>query len=224
MNREKKGTMMALSTRRHALRLHAAPALALAVLLALPIVASCAGPATSVTQVWQAPWSPPPMKKVIVFGARMDEANRRALEDALVSDFARRGVTAMPSYVLFPGEPPDRDKAREAVKTAGFDGILVATLKSVREKQSYVPGSYGGGFWASYYGSGWSYYSPGYVVTDEVVTFETTLWDTRAEDKLVWAMSTATTNPSSGREFVKSLTTAVIEGLEKSRFTPPEPR
>jgi hypothetical protein len=208
---------MIVSARRQVLRVIAAPLLA----LSLSLLASCGGPTTSVTQVWQAPWAPPPMKSMIVFAARMDEANRRALEDELVAALGTHEVTAKPSYLLFPGEPPDRDRAREAVKGAGFDGILVATMKSVREKQTYVPGTYGGGFWASYYGSGWSAYTPGYVVTDEVVSFETTLWDTRAEDKLAFATFTETTNPSAGQKFVRSLTDSVVEALDTARLVAP---
>jgi hypothetical protein len=191
--------------------------------LALALVASCggAGSTTSVTQVWRAAWTPPTMRTMIVFGARMDEANRRALEDGFVGALATHGVAARPSYMLFPGEPPDRDKARASVKEAGFDGILVATLSSVREKQTYVPGSYSGGFWATYYGPGWGSYSPGHVVTDEVVSFETTLWDTRADDKLVWAMFTETTNPSSGSEFVTSLRKAVLSALAGAHLIAP---
>lgn len=205
---------MPVSTRRHVFRVAAA--------LGLALVTSCAGPSTSVTQVWQAPWTPPPMKSMIVFGARMDEANRRVLEDGLVADLAKHGVAAKPSYTIFPGDPPEREKARAAVTEAGFDGILVATLKSVREKQTYVPGSYSGGFWSSYYGPGWGSFSPGYVVTDEIVSFETTLWDARAEDKLVWTMLSETTNPSSGSDFVRSLTKKVMQGLDKARSIPPE--
>jgi hypothetical protein len=208
-------------TRHHAFRALAALVLAFVFALLFAVVASCSGPKTSVTQVWQATVSPAPMKRVLVFAAKMDEANRRALEDSLVAELAKHDVAARPSYELFPGEPPEPDKAREAVKNAGFDGILVAHLKSVREKQTYVSGAYGGPFWTSYYGSGWGSYSPGYVVTDEVVRFETTLWDTRADDKLAWAMSSETTNPSAGRDFVRSLTKAVIGGLEKARVIPP---
>lgn len=189
---------------------------------ALVLAAGCGGPSTSVTQTWSAPLGAPPMKTMLVFAAKMDEANRRALEDGLVAELGKHDVAAKPSYVLFPGEPPERDTAREAVKSAGFDGVLVATMTSVREKQTYVPGSYGGGFWTSYYGNAWSSYSPGYVVTDEVVSFETTLWDSRAEDKLVWASFTETTNPSEGRDFVKSLTKAMMGSLEKTGVIPPE--
>jgi hypothetical protein len=205
---------MLLNTRRHVLRLIALAALVLA------FVSSC-GTKTSVTQIWQAPGPQRmTMKSIIVFGTRMDEANRRALEDGLVAELARHDITARPSYDVFPGELPEREQARAAVQNSGFEGILMATLRSVKEQQTYVPG-YTDGFWAGY-GSTWAWGYPGYVYTDEIVNFETTLWDTRAQDKLAFAMSTKTTNPSSGTDFVKSLTKAVIPELQRANLIPPK--
>lgn len=204
---------MALVTRRMVLRGAAAVTVALA--------AGCSGVRTSVTQVWQAPVPvAAPMKSMIVFGARMDEANRRSLEDAFVAELAKRGVHAMPSYTVFPGAPPDQEKARAKVNELGLEGILVMTLKNVSERSTYVP-SYSGSFWSAYYGPGW-WGGPGYVMTDEIVTFESTLWDARAEDKLVWAALTKTTNPSSGKSYVGSLVKAVIPKLEGTHFIPPK--
>jgi len=191
--------------------------------LAFVHATGCSTTRTSVTQLWQAPSpSAGPMRSVIVFGARTDEANRRVIEDGFVDELAEHAVQGVPSYKIFPDKLPDQKEARERVKNLGFDGIFVASLKDVREHQSYVPGTYTAGFWSGYYGPGWGYGNPGYVVSDEIVTFETTLWDTRAEDKLVWAALTKTKNPSSGRDFVESLTGAVLPKLEQARFIPPE--
>lgn len=193
-------------------------------MLAIALAASCSSTKTSVTQVWQAPLPvPQAMRNVIVFGVRTDEATRRTLEDRFAAELAKHGLRAVPSYQVFTGALPDQEKARQRVKELGFEGALVADLKDVRERQTFVPGSYSGGFWTGYYGTGWGYGSPGYVVTDEIVTFETTLWDLRQEDKLVWAALTKTTNPASGPKFVKSLTNAVLPKLQSSGQIPPEP-
>jgi len=204
---------MSLGTRRSTL-------LGIAV-LTLALLPSCNNPKTSVTQVWKAPWRPPSMKTMIVFATRLDEANRRTFEDGAVAVLARHDVKARQSYVLFPGTPPDRDVARQLVQDQGFDGILVASLRDVRERQTYVPGTYQGGFWGSYYNQGWGAWSSGYVVTDEIVSFETTLWDTRAEDRLVWTALTETTNPSAGPKFVQSVTGAIEQSLVRTGIIPP---
>ncbi|MBX3226762.1 MAG: hypothetical protein KIT84_38915 [Labilithrix sp.] len=193
-----------------------------ALMLALGV--GCGAPKTSVTEVWQAP-SPvtPRMKTLLVFGVRVDEPNRRAIEDTFVADLSRYGVKAAQSYVLFPGELPPIDRARAMVNEQHYEGILVLKMRGVHEESRYVPGSYGG-FWHGYYG-GWGYYgTPGYVVTDKTVIFEATLWDLRNDDKLVWTARTETLNPSSGSEFATSLTRGVNPALVRAGFLPPRPK
>jgi hypothetical protein len=194
------------------------PLSAAAFLLALG--AGCGGPQTSVTQVWKAEVASP-MRSVLVFGVGMDDTNRRAIEDAMAAELSKRHVAVKPSYELFPGTPSDRDAARKLVTQAGFEGVLVATQRKVTEKTTVLPGTYYGGFWNNYYGQApWIDYDPGYVLTDEVVTFETTLWDERAGDRLVWSADLQTTNPSAGRKFATSLTESVMSKLEEGGLVP----
>ena len=188
---------------------------------------------TSVTQTWSAPAATtPPMGRVLVLGAKMAQADRRALEDGMVMVLAKHGVAAEPSYALFPGDPPARDAAQAAIKKAGFEGILAFTVRSVREETHWQPSPnatfwYGAGWdGPDVYGPGWNgmYGPPGYLVTDEAVQCEAALWDARADDKLVWTASTRTLNPSSGQAFVKSVSQAVVPALAKARFIAPAER
>lgn len=179
--------------------------------------ASCATTRTSVTQIWQAPAAAAPMKRVLVFGARLDEATRRVLEDGFAAELAKYGVDASRSYELFPGELPDRDVARPIVEARGFEGMLVATLKNVTKTQTVVSTAPPGRFWSSY-GSSWGY--QGYVVTEPVVNFETTLWDARRDGVLDWAALTKTASPTSDRDFVKSLAETVVSQLADARLLP----
>lgn len=182
---------------------------------------ACGPPTTSLTQVWQAETPRTPFGSMLVFAVRMDEANRRVLEDTFVADLQRRGVRAAPSYVLFPGELPPMDAARRQVSEAHYEGILVLKLRGVRDETRYVPTATG--FWSGYYG-GWGYYgSPGSVVTDETVIFETTLWDLRAEDRLLWTARTETLNPTNGTDFAISLKRAVNPELTKQGLLPAAP-
>ncbi len=187
----------------------------MAALLSLALAVGCGGPQTSVTQGWKAEVTAP-VRSVLVFGVGMDETNRRTVEDTMTSELAKRHVAARPSYALFPGgAPPDRETARKLVTQGQFDAVLVATLRNVTERTTVLPGTYYGGFWNTYYGQQpWLSYDPGYVVTEQIVHFETTLWDTRAGDRLVWSADLATTNPSEGRKFATSLTDSVMSKLE----------
>lgn len=187
------------------------------------------GTKTSVTQLWSAPVpaSVPPMRKVVVMATRMDEASRRAMEDSLVAALALHGVHGVPSYKLFPGELPPREEAQATVESMQIDGILTANFKGIRETLTYAPRYYAGGFWSGYYGWGWGWggsYYDGYLDTDELVNVETTLWDARAPDTIVWAALTTTRNPRSGHDFVESVTEKVIPALAESRFIPLGPK
>lgn len=191
--------------------------------LVLALAAACSSsPPTSVTQTWKAPVTPTaPMRSVLVFATNMSEPSRRTAEDTFVASLKERGVNAQPSYKFFPGALPSRDEAREATHRANMEGVLVVSLKGVRERQTYVPGTYYGDFWGGYYGgSGWGGYSPGYVDTDELVGVETTLWDPRAKDTLVWSAMTQTTNPTKTDEFAKSVADKVLPQMESARFIP----
>jgi hypothetical protein len=147
--------------------------------------------ATTVTDLWRDPtYARPPLRNMLVIGARMDDTNRRALEDKLVAVLGEHAVRATPSYALWPHAFPTAEAARDAVEKSGFDGYLVSTMRGVTERATTMPPDYG--FWGGYYAGygpaspAWGL-SPGYVRTDEFVKFETTLWDPRAgsDGKLV---------------------------------------
>lgn len=185
---------------------------------ATALLAVGCGTRTSTTHTWSATASvPQTIKRVVVFGAGMTETERRALEDGIVARMRKEGVDAIPSYTMF-GTLPDRDRARTAAREAGIDGALVAKVRGVRERQTYVPGHMSGGFWGGYYGPGpgWGgMYSPGYVVTDEIVFVETTLWDVRgAGDGIhIWSSTTQTLNPRNVTDFAGSLANEIVPNL-----------
>lgn len=202
--------MISRSTRARALRF-AATAI---VTVACACSATACATRTSTTSTWSATSPVPyPIKHVLVFGGGTLETHRRSLEDGVTATLRRQGIDAKPSYTMFP-TLPDRDQARAATRDAGIDGALVVAVRAVRERQTYVPPSYRGGFWGGYYGPGWGgMYSPGYVVTDEVVSAETTLWDVRGDGVLVWSSTTQTTNPRNMGDFVRSLAKEVVPNL-----------
>ena len=191
--------------------------------LAAAVAGIGCGTKTSTTQLWQAQnIRPSTMQRVIVFGGGMAEPERRSIEDGLSASLQARGVGATPSYVLFP-ELPNAQHARGEVQQRGYEGAIVATIRGTEEKESYVPGYYHGGtFWGGYYGPGWGMgYTPGYVVTDEYVNVETSLWDLRTEDgALVWSAVTKTMNPSSGKDLVNSLSKEIVPKMSDAGYFP----
>jgi hypothetical protein len=188
-------------------------------LLALALAFGSSGCATktSTTHLWHAEdYAARPIKTAIVFARNMAEAQRRSVEQQLADALGDHGVAATPSYQLFP-EPPAEEQAKAEVTKRGFEGVLVVSLRGVRERRSYMPGHYMGGGWGGgYYGMGWGW-SPGYIVTDEIVDAETSLWDLRAgSDRLVWSAVTKTTNPTSGEDLTRSMSREILPGIART--------
>lgn len=182
-------------------------------------LAACSTP-TQVTSSWRDPtYEAAPLRNWLVIGARVDATHRRMLEDRFAAELGAHGVRATPSYRVFATEAlPEREEARAAVASAGYDGVLVSTKKGVRETFSVEPGDT---FWGGFYGPAWVT-SPPYIDTDEYVKFETTVWDPRGEGKLVWSTVTNTVNPTSEADFVSSLTRTIVPALTKAGFLPRE--
>jgi hypothetical protein len=171
---------------------------------------------THVTDVWKDPsYAAGPMKNLVVFAARLNETDRRTLEDGFVAALSAHNTRATPSYRVLTTPLPARDVARAKLEQLGFDGALVATLRGVNET---VTAAGGPGFWDGYYGRTWG--EP-YVVEEPVVKFETSLWDLKGPGRLVWSADTRTENPSSGKNFTKSLTSEVVPLLENEGLVGP---
>jgi hypothetical protein len=185
---------------------------------------ACSTPTTE-TNVWKSPtYGGGPMKNIAVFGGRLDDAERRTLEDGFVTALAASGVHATQSYAMFPQSQaqPDSAALRATLQSAGYDGALVSTLRGVSEQVLVAPDAdWGGGFYGGYWGPG----APAYAQTDQFVKFETTLWSPNS-GKVVWSATTQTENPTSGHDFVSSLTKTVVPSLARAGlipYTPGEP-
>ncbi|HXX70039.1 MAG TPA: hypothetical protein VEK07_22860 [Polyangiaceae bacterium] len=191
-----------------------------ATIAAIVLAIGCSTPTTE-TQVWQSPsYAAGPMRNIAVFGGRVDETARRTLEDAFVSALAAYGVHATPSYAVFPQSrvPNDQSAIRATLEQEGYDGALVATLEGVTEQVLIQPGvAWAGGFYGAYWGPG----APVYAQTDRYVKFETSLWSPESGN-MVWSAITQTANPSSGQDFVSSLTGTVVPSLAKRGLIPPK--
>jgi len=175
---------------------------------------ACSTP-TKVTSEWRDPSRVPrPMQRVVVIALRLPSAQRHTLEDKLVASLGESGMASAPSYQLLGEALPDSATAHSVLTRAGYDGALVVTMLGITEEPTYVPGDaamvWGGPFWGSASDSG-------YIVTDETVAFDSTLWDLR-DGKLAWTMTTETDNPKSAPDFAKSLSGQLVAKLVRLGF------
>ena len=194
-----------------------------AVVLALSACSS-----TTFTSTWKAPDATgiSPVGKTIaaVFVTR-DEGKRRAAEDLLARDMTERGAHGIAAYTILPESVrADPEKARALLKDAGVNAVLIARVVGKDQQINYTPGttfpSYYGGF-GPYWGHGWgAAYEPGYVTTDTIISVETTLYSLPA-DKLLWASTSRTTNPSNLDSLLNEVADATAKEMKKQGFLAP---
>ena len=194
-----------------------------AVVLALSACSS-----TTFTSTWKAPDATginPVGKTIAAVFVTRDEGKRRAAEDLLARDMTERGAHGIAAYTILPESVrADPEKARALLKDAGVNAVLIARVVGKDQQINYTPGttfpSYYGGF-GPYWGHGWgAAYEPGYVTTDTIISVETTLYSLPA-DKLLWASTSRTTNPSNLDSLLNEVADATAKEMKKQGFLAP---
>jgi len=208
------------------------------------IFSSCSSMApTTMTGSWKSPelaGSAKKFNKIIVFAVVNDLSKRKAAENAVVLELLRKKINAVSSLSVF--EPGyfdadsdgklDDDKTKEFIqeklKSLGFDGVIVITVKDIKEEEHYVPGTvvnynprpYYYGHYGYYYSSYNTVYYPGYYKKSKEVFLEANVYDVDSE-KLLWSGQTETSNPNSLDGFVKSFSKTLVDNLIADKVIKP---
>lgn len=181
-----------------------------ATLLAGALTTACGS--TRATSVWRDPARQAPFKRILVEVAGVDPATRRGAEEALVRRLPP-GVAVAGHQVVPEGEEADPGKVKGRLEGAGFDGVLVCRLAGVEQELTSrtVPGSPGVvGYW------GWAHAGPQKTIdVRKVAKVESQLFDL-GDDRVVWAMTTETVNPSSREVAVDEVAQLVVKKLEEA--------
>lgn len=172
---------------------------------------------TKVIQKWVAPdVAKYKFEHILTICIVKDEEIRRTVEDNLAAQAKKDN--AFQSYnILGEADLRDKEQAKRKIQEMGFDGAVVMRPLSVKDRVTYVPGSY-----PSYYGSFWGYYGyawpalymPDYVYTDKIVQVETMIFSIK-DDKLLWTSTTESTNPESARDVVAGVAKAIYKEAKK---------
>jgi hypothetical protein len=185
------------------------------------LLMSCAS--TKLAQVWKAPQSGPPARKVLVVAVVPSETSRRMMEGTLSDRLKKRGLEAVPVNALTQdGQALDRAKLEELVHREGFDAVLISRYAGTTDSATYVPGGPVGssasmGFYG-YYGALYpTVYSPGYVVQNETVNVETMLYRSEGKGELVWSTTSETFNPTSPYKAIEDISGAVVERMASDK-------
>lgn len=186
------------------------------------LVTACAQ--TTVRNAWRASDDTgPALRKVLVVGVTKRADVRRTFEDGFVKELAASGVAAVPSYEVEPDLGPEaNERLRAVVAKTGVDGVLITRLVKSEKKAQYVPGgpppAYVGMGMYGYYPRAWAgYYEPAMVVESEIVTAEVNLFRA-ANEKLVWAATTETFEPSDIAASTKDFAKVIITALSKDKL------
>lgn len=198
----------------------------LASLGALLLMAGCG--TTSLVNMWRDPqYSSGSLRSVMVIAVRKDPVVRRIWEDAFVHQFTKEGVTATPSYQVFPDAMPDTDAVRQHVRDKGYDGVLITSRVGAQEVATYVPGyvtkepvTVFRPLWGSYVTYYRDVYHPGYTEVDSAVHVRTDLWTNPGEGKLVWSGTSTTLDPRSSANFSHEVSDLVVDELRKNHVIP----
>jgi hypothetical protein len=194
----------------------------LGVVVAMSGLAACA--TTSFNSTWKAPDAQPignfAGKKVVGFVATKNEAVRRSAEDALAGELTARGAQGVAGYTVVPPDVTDEARAKAMVEKSGAVGVVVIRPvgkdKEVYSTPSMYTGPYYGGFWGGYWGYGWGApWGGGEIRTDTIVTVETLVYSL-AQNKLIWAGQSQTTNPSKVDSFVREMVAATAKEMKKA--------
>lgn len=153
---------------------------------------------------------------VLVIGVNQDSTARRIFEDAIVAQFAARGIKSEPSYKLLPEmgpvPPPDIERL---VRNAGVTAVLVSRTVRVSTDIRVTPGhSYGPeGFYGMW---GGAFSTPPNVYTVQNVEVETRLFDVK-DLALLWSGSSTTHPTSSMQQTITDFATVLIKTLAEAK-------
>lgn len=186
---------------------------------------------SSLVNIWQDPeFASQPLKKMLVVAVRKDATKRRIWEDAFVNELANYGVTATPSYRLYPDALPDTNQIVESGTSAGFDGIMVILQLPTQVKTEYVQGYttqeqdlkyspfYYGSYWARYGTYYREIYHPGYTDSQSVDIRTIDVTTTGKDGHLIWSATSRTPDPGSVTDVQEGIVSLVSKKLSKRKI------
>jgi hypothetical protein len=195
--------------------------------LALLVLAGTAGCAaqSEMTNLWKDPsFTSGPVHNVFVVAIRKDPVRRRRWEDAFVKELTARGVTATPSYTVFPEASPDTQQVIDAVRKNSYDAVLSSVRLPDETTTTYVPGTIRQVpvTVQDYYGrlhSRWvMVQDPGYTETDKIIQVQTDLWSTAGDSgRLIWSGTLRTLDSVN---LDKAVSKEILPQLEKQGVVP----
>ena len=185
-----------------------------ATVLAL-VAAACA--TTTLQDTWKDPaYTGGKFQRILVVGVSKSDSTRRVFEDAFVKALGEAGAQGAPSYVVLPQSGPLTNvQLTQALAQSKSDAVLATRVLRVKKDVNVTPGHVSPGFYhrgfGGWYGGTWAT-GPDVNIYD-VLTLETTIWDSRV-DKPVWSGTSELTDPGSVAKATEDLAKSLIAKLK----------
>jgi hypothetical protein len=182
---------------------------AAASLAAVLAAGGCASPVTVMSQWKDSSLTIPPLQKVFVIVVSKDSMRRRVWEETWVRELKARGAEAIASYTKYPSLVPTEEELKATLPNEGYDGLLATYYRGKEEKSSYVPGSTSlqqdlvyDPWWGRYQTVYTEVYQEGYTETDEINSYEITIWTPHkpSRETPYWSSMIELTNPTNPQE------------------------
>jgi hypothetical protein len=157
---------------------------------------------------------------MLVISVGKSSVKRRIWEDDFSLELAKHGVTATPSYRLFPDAVPDTNQVIQIVRSDGFDGILITRWLPSETKTQYLQGyvtreedmkyDHRTERFVSYYRD---LEHAGYVDSQKVDIRAIDVWTTKNEGHMIWSATSKTPEPNSGQDVRPDIVKLVMSEL-----------
>ena len=172
--------------------------------------------------------------KLLVIGMTDNVTARRVFEEELRREFVIRNINAVESTnvldIEFTKSKKSENEIDEMIKTiskAGFDAVVISTVKGVEKRRSYYDNYNTLGYrWARfgryYYWYQDIYFKPHYYDVYKIYHVETSIYYINEQDNksLVWVGALDLVNPQTINETINKYVSKVIKQLENEKLIP----
>ena len=174
---------------------------------ACALLVGCATSSASIEQEWHAHDAQAALTHVVALVPARDGALRRTGEEQLATQLNRRGIHAVPAYMLLaPSDYGDKRRAAEAMRAAGFDGVVAMRFVGAEHRVDYEPGYY------TFWGGTWDTVMPETIIRIEINAY------TLDSDRLVWSAMSKSVDPDSIDDMMKDVTAVAARELQNDHI------
>ena len=185
--------------------------------------------ASQLNNMWREPtYDAPDMKNVLVVALRPDPVRRRLWEDAFVRSLALHGSKGTASYTIWANAAPDTQQVIDAIRTSGYDGVVVNMRLADGVETSWTPGYTRREAvtrqnpWTGAYYTAWNDVTvPARTETQTVANFQTDVWSTGPSGRLIWSGTDRTTNNVNADYINNRVEKVWVPEIAKSGIFPP---